>query len=165
MKILRLLSVLVECRVAEPPTAMSRPATHYRGKSSLHPQTVASIRVVARHKGGTRGKGTRPGKSRTPAEWVAHQWDATGFQLASLNASFLIYSDAPSRVSVCMADGQHPCGLQLVRPRRAACDPSTCVCRADTTAMARRLGVLDQAKARFGPQCLCVRVRYADPRR
>jgi hypothetical protein len=119
---------------------LPRVAATYRGESSLLPPRVPLARTSGVRKGGTKGAGTRPGLERDAAEALAFEWDLDGVQLASLSASKLVFLAEPFRANVCAGDGRHPCGLILVRPRRAACGVATCLCAADTRSMAYRIG-------------------------
>ena len=122
---------------------------NYRGTSALKPEKVPiALASKGIGKGGTHGKGSRQGTQRTPSEQYAFDWDHEGTQRKALNCSFIVYSDSASRSTICSADGRHKCGLVLVRPRRPACDASTCLCRADTSTMADRIGTGTRKKVR-----------------
>ena len=101
---------------------------------------LEDIPTVKKQRGGTVGEGSRHGTHRSALEQAAFEWDADGLQRASLRASLLIFRDDASRRRICSGDGRHPCGLVLVRPRRSDCSATECSCRADTVAMAARIG-------------------------
>mmetsp|Transcript_1925 Transcript_1925/g.3909 ORF Transcript_1925/g.3909 Transcript_1925/m.3909 type:complete len:170 (-) Transcript_1925:221-730(-) len=114
----------------------------YRGREACREEAVdlEDLPTVKKQRGGTVGKGSRQGTHRSLLEQAAYEWDADGWQLASLGASLLIFLDDASRRRICSSDGRHQCGLVLVRPRRTDCSATECLCKADTVAMAARIG-------------------------
>lgn len=114
----------------------------YRGKEACREEAVdlEDMPTVKKQRGGTVGKGSRQGTHRSLLEQAAYEWDADDWQLASLGASLLIFLDDARRRRICSGDGRHQCGLVLVRPRRTDCSATECLCKADTVAMAARIG-------------------------
>jgi len=132
----------------------------HRGESALHAEKAAiAKKPKGKGRGGTKGKGTRGGTQRTLAEQAAYDFDLDGGQEAALYASMAVYEDDAQRSAACATDGRHKSGLVLHRPKRPACGEEACVCRANTGAMAGRIGADSTKVSREWSKMLSSRMR------